>query len=116
MLVESQAACCYLYSRISAKLKALYVSLRKTLCDGGKMHGNDSWLTLVLLFAVFVLLPQLTKFIKVQPEKASDKKKPIAKPAPITISTTRNAEQIKPIQTEHAYSEPSPHPIEPSWF
>ena len=80
------------------------------------MHGNDSWLTLVLLFAVFVLLPQLTKFIKVQPDKTPTKKKPVIAPAEITIPANHPTEQIKPIQSERAYSEPSPRPIKPHWF
>ena len=55
------------------------------------MHGNDSWLTLVLLFAVFVLLPQLTKFIKVQPEKKEEKPKMTIAPADIAPTASRSA-------------------------
>jgi len=80
------------------------------------MHGNDSWLTLVLLFAVFVLLPQLTKFIKVQPEKKEEKPKMTIAPADITPQASRSAELIKTLPPEHSPSEPTPQPIKPRWF
>jgi hypothetical protein len=83
------------------------------------MH-NDSWITLLALFVVFVLLPQLTKFIKPRP--------PADDPAPEPLETIHKeypeplrrppapTEIVKPLRRETAGEEPASKPIKPRWF
>jgi hypothetical protein len=83
------------------------------------MH-NDSWITLLALFVVFVLLPQLTKFLK--------PRLPVDQDQPVGAETIQDeglepmrrpdapSEIVKARRREIAGEEPASKPIRPRWF
>ena len=80
------------------------------------MHANDSWISLLVLFVVFVLLPQLTKFIKPRPENTDAD---AAEPGTLneTFDKSRQPNDFsKAFGAEALHGEPSARPIKPGWF